>query len=256
MKQIDCDIIQDLLPSYSDKVSSDATNKLIEEHLKTCKKCNIALNNMNKEINSEIVKNQKEQIDYLKKYKKNKIKTIIFTIILTIDIIIGIFIAYMLLNNKEAFVDVNDVNVEYMFKLEDGEKEELRTYLYSEKYKKHFLIGNKYEIVDSEGNKEIYLKIAVKGLINLSFDGTGNSGRNEFFELDENVKKIYIEDKKGNLKEIWNKDMKVMSADEWKHWYIDSYAPQEIVKAYGLRYDLDIHWTQWYYTFQWRHLVK
>ena len=55
MKQINCDVIQDLLPSYSDKMSSNATNTLVEEHLKNCKKCNIALNNMNKEIDAEFI---------------------------------------------------------------------------------------------------------------------------------------------------------------------------------------------------------
>ncbi len=255
MKQIDCDVIQDLLPSYVDKVSSDATNKLIEEHLQTCQKCSIALNNMNKKIDTEIVENQDEQIDYLKRYRKNKIKTIIFVIALTLDIVLAIFIASITALDAELFVDVNDVNVEYMFTHKDNETEQLEVYLYSEKYKKHLLEGDKYEVVDDAGNKKIYLKISVKALA--IDNGMGYmSGRNEYFKLDDNVKEIYIEDKKGNLKEIWNKDMKVMSADEWKHWYIDSYAPQEIVKEYRLRYDLDINNVRWYYTFLWRHLYE
>ena len=36
--KVDCDIIRDLIPSYLDKVSSEATNKLVEKHLETCKK--------------------------------------------------------------------------------------------------------------------------------------------------------------------------------------------------------------------------
>ena len=261
MKQIDCDVIQDLLPSYSDKVSSDATNKLIEEHLKTCKKCSIALNNMNKEIDTEIVENQDEQIDYLKEYRKNKIRTIIFAITLTIDIILGIFIvsitALDILTNAKLFVDVNDVNVEYMFTHEDDETKRLEVYLYSEKYKKHLLDRDKYEVVDDAGNREIYLKIAVEALPSGLFNGDSYySGTNQSIKLDDNVKEIYIEDKKGNLKEIWNKDMKVMTEDEWRHWYIDSYAPQEIVKEYRLRYDLDINSPRWYYTSFWRHLYE
>ena len=39
MNEIDCDVIQDLLPSYSDKVSSNSTNKIVEEHLESCSKC-------------------------------------------------------------------------------------------------------------------------------------------------------------------------------------------------------------------------
>ena len=252
MKQINCDVIQDLLPSYSDKVSSTATNKLVEEHLKNCKKCNIALNNMNKEIDTEFIENQEEQLDYLKKYRRNKIESVIEAVLLTIDIILGIFVSLILLSHSQVFVNVNDVNVEYMYKIED----ELMVYLYSEKYKKQSLSGEQYEVVDDEGNKEIYLKIAVEGLIDYPFDKEIFSGRNEVFKLDDSVKKIYIEDKKGNVKEIWNKNTSVMSADEWKHWYIDSYAPQDIVKKYGLTYDLDIKWKEWNYAFLWRALYE
>ena len=259
MKQIDCDVIQDLLPSYSDKVSSDATNKLVEEHLKTCKKCSVALKNMNKDIDTEIVENQDEQIDYLKKYKKNKIITIIFAITLTINIILAIFImsiiAFNILRDTEIFIDVNDVNTEYMFTDEYAGTDYLEVYLYSEKYKRHLIYGDKYEVVDDAGNKTIYLKITVSALPLNNSLGYIN-GRNETFELDESVKKIYIEDQKGNLKEIWNKDMKVMTSDEWKHWYIDSYAPKEVIEEYGLRYDLDIHMANWYYAFLWRDLYE
>ena len=259
MKQIDCDVIQDLLPSYSDKVSSDATNNLVEEHLKTCKKCSAALKNMNKDIDTEIVENQDEQIDYLKKYKKNKIITIIFAITLTINIILVIFImsiiAFNILRDAKIFIDVNDVNTEYMFTDEYAGTDYLEVYLYSEKYKRHLIYGDKYEVVDDAGNKTIYLKITVSALPSNNSIGYVN-GRNETFELDESVKKIYIEDQKGNLKEIWNKDMKVMTSDEWKHWYIDSYAPKEVIEEYGLNYDLDIHMANWYYTFLWRDLYE
>ncbi len=251
MKQINCDVIQDLLPSYSDKVSSNATNKLVEEHLKNCKKCNIALKSMNKEIDTEFIENQEEQLDYLKKYRRNRIRSVIGAVLITIDIIFGMVLSVILLSSIEVFVNVNDVNVEYMYKIDD----ELMVYLYSEKYKKHFLSGEQYEVVDDEGNKEIYLKIAVEGLIHFPRNEI-LSGRNEFFKLDNSVKKIYIEDKKGNVKEIWNKDMSVMSSDEWKHWYIDSYAPQDIVKEYGLTYDKDIHMARWNYTFLWRALYE
>ena len=41
MKYLECYIIQDLLPSFSDKISSKATNKLVEEHLKQCENCSV-----------------------------------------------------------------------------------------------------------------------------------------------------------------------------------------------------------------------
>ena len=34
-----CEIIEDLLPLYQDKVCSDASTQLVEKHLKECSKC-------------------------------------------------------------------------------------------------------------------------------------------------------------------------------------------------------------------------
>ena len=36
MNKKDCKIIQDLLPSYSDGITSQETNNYIEDHLKNC----------------------------------------------------------------------------------------------------------------------------------------------------------------------------------------------------------------------------
>ena len=117
MKQIDCDIIQDLLPSYSDKISSDATNKLVQEHLKKCKKCVTALSNMNEDIDITVFENQTEEVDYLKGYKKNKRVLIILSILLTIIVLASIFTINILNKNilldRLLFVDVNKFNVEY-----------------------------------------------------------------------------------------------------------------------------------------------
>ena len=42
--KIECKVIEDLLPLYSDHVCSDASGKLVEEHLKECEKCRSMLN--------------------------------------------------------------------------------------------------------------------------------------------------------------------------------------------------------------------
>lgn len=104
MEKISCNIIKDLLPNYNDKISSKETNKLVEDHLKTCKGCSEILNNMNKEIENEELT---ETIDYLKGYRKSKKKAIKRAIILTLITIIGIFI---LSNFVEFFIDVNEIS--------------------------------------------------------------------------------------------------------------------------------------------------
>ncbi|MCI8286925.1 MAG: hypothetical protein HFH89_04580, partial [Lachnospiraceae bacterium] len=39
MEKMNCDIIRDLIPSYLDKVCSEATRQCVEEHLADCDTC-------------------------------------------------------------------------------------------------------------------------------------------------------------------------------------------------------------------------
>ena len=72
MKEINCEIIQDLLPSYSDKISSKSTNELVERHLQKCENCREVLLKMNKDIDIDILNSNDTKIDYLKGYKRNR----------------------------------------------------------------------------------------------------------------------------------------------------------------------------------------
>jgi len=231
MKQIDCDIIQDLLPSYSDKISSAATNKLVEEHLKKCKKCVTALSNMNEDIDITVFENQTEEVDYLKGYKKNKRVLIILSILLTIIVLVSIFIINILNKNilldRLLPVDVNKFNVEYMYIKENVGKNEstgetfkyktLQVYLCSEEYdnmKNMYLTGG-YEL--ETGDTEIYYNIGVKELpTGIEWD---ESGIELTFYIDDNTEKIFITNIKNDVREIWNKDMLVQSEAEWKQSY-------------------------------------
>ena len=48
-----CKIVQDLLPTYIENLTSTETNKYVEEHLKQCEECTKIFNNMKKEIELE-----------------------------------------------------------------------------------------------------------------------------------------------------------------------------------------------------------
>ena len=50
MYQIDCDVINDVLPLYIENMASNSTKRIVEEHIKTCEKCRSKLNSMTKEI--------------------------------------------------------------------------------------------------------------------------------------------------------------------------------------------------------------
>ena len=260
MKLIDCDIIQDLLPSYNDKISSKSTNNLVEEHLQKCENCRMVLKNMNNDIDTTSLNNQVEQIEYLKGYKKKRRLFVILSIILTIVVLGIVFIVNILNKNilldRQLYIDVNKLNVEYMYirdKKYEGDIETttekckiLEVYLYSDEYKYMCLTGG-YTL--GEGEKEIYYKIAAQELPKgIEFD---SSGIDISFEINDHVERIYIEDTKHNVKEIWNKDMNVQSEEEWRKWYIDNYVPEEIKNLYNMNYD-NIH----VYTSIWKHLYN
>lgn len=225
MKTLECDVIQDLLPSYSDKISSKATNKLVQEHLKQCENCKIVLEKMNNDIDISYAGNQNEKIDYLKGYKRKRKSLIIFSIVVTIFILLIIFgfnvFNKNILLDRLVYVDVNKFNVEYMYIKENEGRNEttgetikyktLEVYLYSDEYKYMYLTGG-YEL--ESGKNVIFYNIAAKQLPKgVEFD---NSGLKTSFMLDDNIEKIFIRDTKNNLKEIWNKDMEVPSEQEWK----------------------------------------
>ena len=46
MKNKDCELVKDLLPSYVDGLTSDETNEFIESHVKECPECKALLNDM------------------------------------------------------------------------------------------------------------------------------------------------------------------------------------------------------------------
>ena len=40
-KDIDCNVIIDLLPLYKEEICSEATRELVEEHLRSCEDCRL-----------------------------------------------------------------------------------------------------------------------------------------------------------------------------------------------------------------------
>ena len=77
--KIPCETVRDLFPSYIDKLTSDTTNKLIEEHISDCAECTDILNSMRTpeaEPSAADGKEEKE-IDFLKKNKKRNLRIII-----------------------------------------------------------------------------------------------------------------------------------------------------------------------------------
>ena len=90
----ECKIVQDLLPSYVDKLTNEETNQYIEEHLKECKECKeckAILKNMKSNIEYKEQDDDRKKVKYFKKYK-NKL-TILKTIISIIIALWAVFVA-------------------------------------------------------------------------------------------------------------------------------------------------------------------
>ena len=68
MSKITCDIIRDLLPSYTDGIASDDSVKLIEEHLAQCSACTAFKDRMGKP--DLHIADKTDSLDYLKKIRK------------------------------------------------------------------------------------------------------------------------------------------------------------------------------------------
>lgn len=87
----DCKIIQDLLPSYIEKLTTEETNQYIEQHLKECNECKKILDIMGKDIRLNKDKTDIKEVNYFKKYRNKMtfLKSIILMILLIFIIIIS-----------------------------------------------------------------------------------------------------------------------------------------------------------------------
>lgn len=110
-----CEVVQDLLPSYLDGLTSEITKEAIEEHMKTCEMCRNMLDGM-KEPYGFSEEEQKKDIDFLKKTRKKTRMRIFAGVIAAILIILGLVLmnSYFLgkkVDNPELIeADVNVTN--------------------------------------------------------------------------------------------------------------------------------------------------
>lgn len=103
MKKTECKIVQDLLPSYIDNLTSAETNSFIEQHIENCSECEEVLKDMQGDIQLEKINNSKK-INALKKVKRRYRRITVISILIVILVII---IALYLWNNYRFVTDEN-----------------------------------------------------------------------------------------------------------------------------------------------------
>ena len=234
MNKKDCKIIQDLLPSYSDGITSQETNNYIEDHLKNCVECRDTLKNMNKEIELNENIEQTKELKYLRGFKNRRNIIVVLSILFTICLCIGILLVRVPLN-PDRF------NVEWMYMSNN----ELNIYLNTD-YSNIVVTG---EVENNEERKEVIIK--VKGGIPNGISG-GYYGINANIDIDENTENVYIEGAFGKRKLIWSKNMDVMTKEEWENWYIEEYIPEQLEGTQGIYYEDIKGKKQWIATPEWK----
>lgn len=128
-EKIKCEIIQDLLPSYVDGLTSEVTNETVNDHLKACADCRKVYERMNDNasgLNSEMhldaddikvtikEKIKEKEIDFLRKTRKNNRCKIITGMILVavVSILIAVVNIYFVGESTAAQSVVCQVTVD------------------------------------------------------------------------------------------------------------------------------------------------
>ena len=108
----DCKVIQDLLPNYIDKLTTEESNIYIEEHLKQCEECRKNLEDMEKELKLDTDKKDGKKLKYMKKFsnKMRILKLILFVILIVFLISTGRKMIILANLSKKAEEYVNSTN--------------------------------------------------------------------------------------------------------------------------------------------------
>ncbi len=125
----------------------------------------------------------------------SKEKIFKFTFFITI-IIIFIFtiIRLFLLTYNNFYVELSGLSI--INKENNNSEQELSYYITDKKYD---LVFSEYEVIDNIGNKDIHIKCTGKY-------NTMPSTQTCSVKIDNKINRVYLEDKNGNLREIWNKN--------------------------------------------------
>lgn len=109
-----CKVVQDLLPSYIEKLTSKETNEYIEKHLNECPDCQKIFENMKEKLPQNNSEQANEEIKYLKKFK-NKLNILKIVLLIIIAIIIVSFASklYMLFDISSKTKELDNVTNYY-----------------------------------------------------------------------------------------------------------------------------------------------
>ncbi|MBQ9512091.1 MAG: DUF4825 domain-containing protein [Lachnospiraceae bacterium] len=116
MTKIPCDVVKDLLPSYVDGLTSDATNRIIEEHIGGCAGCAKTLQDMKVDAGIPQVPEdaEKKELDFLKKNRKRNRMVLLSSIAGALVLILAVlFIRFFVVGEViTGQMDIYDIRVD------------------------------------------------------------------------------------------------------------------------------------------------
>ncbi|GFZ83092.1 hypothetical protein GCM10008018_31290 [Paenibacillus marchantiophytorum] len=118
-QRLNCNFVQDILPNYIEGLTSDITNKAIQEHLATCVDCRKALDSMTREMQEtkgmKVV--QQKQINFLKKIKRKQWKIAGINVFISVIVLFG---ALYFVSNRDFPVSSTNVTISQVYQMNDG----------------------------------------------------------------------------------------------------------------------------------------
>lgn len=115
-RDISCCVVRDILPNYIDQLTSEETNCIIENHLKTCSNCSKERDEMMEQVKMETI----SQNQNLKKYLgKTKMVYLLKGTLLSFGIIgiIVTFIVDLAVNKKLSWSLIVDMGILYSYSI-------------------------------------------------------------------------------------------------------------------------------------------
>ncbi|MBU3146197.1 zf-HC2 domain-containing protein [Clostridium sp. CF012] len=219
MSKVSCGIIKDLLPLYYDRVCSDESNKVVEEHLDECNNCKNELDRIGVDIKlpKETIEENRSNANAIKdiadSWNRSKIKAFTRGLIGATVIFTVLFLGYIgLFKWNIISVPTDVVKVSGVSLLADG-----RIAYHIESTDRFELRRVKYDM-DGDGN---FYQNPLRPIIKTEVKFNMTVNNNDFFdikaqEMNSNgaeIKALYWGNPKDNIL-IWRKGMNLPKASE------------------------------------------
>lgn len=232
--ELTCEVVEDLLPSYVEKLTNDVTNEAVGAHMEKCESCRQKLDRI-KMPDWQEEKTEEKEIDYLKRTRRGYHQKTIVGVLITAVVLFFLF----LVRTSVLSVPVKDSSLlAYTIKVDENEK-----YVY--------FCGNLLD--SSKGISNVSYNME-DGVLNISFRQTMTpvfykNARAEHYYYEGELTQVRVEDRV-----VWDHGKDILSdvADIYatKHLYIGAASDNgSSLAALGVQgkfgeYTMELHTTE------------